>query len=443
MTNPETHAYPGLLRAHETRKSFHVRGEVYLLGSLERGVTIYGQQVRAHNLAWALWRSRAGSRYDKIAVVGGGIAGLTAAACCLGLQEGAELTLIERHWDFCAFQQGSDIRWVHPRIYDWPEPGSRAPSASLPVLNWQAGRASDVAHQILTAFGGFVNRRGPFSAFLGASSVSIDSARGRISWTGAPALREGAYFRPGDIGSWTKEFDLIIVAAGFGLEVVPPQFATPSYWRNEPYGQPVFDGKQAMFLVSGYGDGAIVDLCRLAIGRFRQDRILDELFGDRLVEAEKELLPLARQDLTGRAFYDALDCALGNGTLGTKLHDELAKRIRRDTKVILQASGSGSPANSGFHQLMLPTTSFANRVLLYLLHQIGAFELTFDMLEAAVARYGVPTKNVICRHGPATLDTIRSVFVDPSSISGRLQELARTQAQVTTRLWDAGCFPPH
>jgi hypothetical protein len=36
------------------------------------------------------------------------------------------------------------------------------------------------------------------------------------------------------------------------------------------------------YVVSGYGDGALVDLCRLTIERFRQDTILYELFGPEL-----------------------------------------------------------------------------------------------------------------------------------------------------------------
>jgi hypothetical protein len=46
-------------------------------------------------------------------------------------------------------QEGSDTRWVHPRIYDWPNEGSTSPAAALPILNWNAGRASDVVVEVL------------------------------------------------------------------------------------------------------------------------------------------------------------------------------------------------------------------------------------------------------------------------------------------------------
>jgi NADH dehydrogenase FAD-containing subunit len=55
-------------------------GNVFLLGCLEKRVTLYSQQVRAINLAAALideGRIKANSR---VAIIGGGAAGITAAA---------------------------------------------------------------------------------------------------------------------------------------------------------------------------------------------------------------------------------------------------------------------------------------------------------------------------------------------------------------------------
>jgi hypothetical protein len=51
-----------------------------------------------------------------------------------------------------------------------------------------------------------------------------------------------------------------------------------SYWRNEELGQPSLDEPQRAYLVSGQGDGAMIDLLRLRISQYRQDRILEELF---------------------------------------------------------------------------------------------------------------------------------------------------------------------
>lgn len=53
---------------------------VYVLGCLARYVTVYAQQVRALNLVDSLAKSGLLSLHSRVAVIGGGIAGLTAAA---------------------------------------------------------------------------------------------------------------------------------------------------------------------------------------------------------------------------------------------------------------------------------------------------------------------------------------------------------------------------
>jgi hypothetical protein len=169
----------------EIEANYSIAPGLYVIRSLERGVTIYSQQVRAHNLAWALSELHRGGgrKLGKVAVVGGGIAGLTTAACLLSLlsdDANVAITLFERSWDLCPFQQGADVRWVHPHIYNWPRAGSRAPEASLPVLNWTEGRASDVASAVMREFGKFHarfgNRADAMSIYLGLQHFRIDAA---------------------------------------------------------------------------------------------------------------------------------------------------------------------------------------------------------------------------------------------------------------------------
>jgi hypothetical protein len=62
-----------LQRAQEIEAAFAAKAGLYLLGSLERGVTVYSQQVRAHNLVWALQllSKEANLAVREVAVVGG------------------------------------------------------------------------------------------------------------------------------------------------------------------------------------------------------------------------------------------------------------------------------------------------------------------------------------------------------------------------------------
>jgi len=46
-------------------------------------------------------------------------------------------------------QRECESRWVHPHVYDWPEPDSlNDNTGDLPILNWTAGSARDVIAQI-------------------------------------------------------------------------------------------------------------------------------------------------------------------------------------------------------------------------------------------------------------------------------------------------------
>ena len=120
---------------------------LHVLGCSDRPSTLFMQQCRAINLAWALREKGQLKPGSRIAVIGGGVGGLTAAAACRLLD--CQVTVLERLDGPLALQRGNHTRFLHPRIYDWPEPGSTAGETDLPVLNWSAGLAGDVADTIL------------------------------------------------------------------------------------------------------------------------------------------------------------------------------------------------------------------------------------------------------------------------------------------------------
>lgn len=440
--------FPTKLRPSQVEASFRVRRGLYVIGSLEQGVTIYNQQVRAHNLAWALWELHRGGKRDlgKVAVVGGGIAGLTMTACLLGLLENEKrvsITLFEQSWDLCPFQQGADVRWVHPHIYNWPRPGSRAPSASLPVLNWTEGRASDVARMVLSEFGKFhsefTHRTGFMSVYLGLRHFQIDEKKGEISWIAHGTAPSDEFFHLAKPEGTVSKFDTIILATGFGTETRLPEYPIESYWRNEQLSQPPLDGAQRRYLISGYGDGALVDLCRLTIERFRQDTIVYELFKDDLERVEayfhRKLNDRPNQDIfkllqtsENKILHDAK----------SRLHD----RIRKDTKVTLHLRGRENKATT-FSYIFGPHSSFLHRVITFLLYRCGAFALDFGELNRAVKRHQVETKFVLCRYGANTIEHLSNLFVSPKSMARRFEEMKENQSQVPERLWLPGTFPQY
>lgn len=427
----------------EVEGTFQMRDGLYLLGCLERGVTIYSQQIRAHNLAWALWElSQKGLPLGNVAIVGGGIAGLTLSACLLALDHNVKITLFEKSWDLCPLQQGSDVRWVHPRIYDWPFEGSRAPSASLPVLDWSEGRASDVARTILRDFSRysatFATSSRRLKVYLGLRNFEIGAANRKITWVGHAASLREEFFELGRPEGDAQQFDKIILTTGFGTEAHVDGYKKESYWRNEQLGQPPFDGSQHRFLISGFGDGALVDLCRLTIERFRQDTIAYELFGEDLEKTEQyfadQIGALGRDHNFFNVFKEH------ETTWLEAPKTRLAGRIRKDTKLTLHLRGRDNEIKS-FSEIFGRRSSFLHRLIVYLLYRCGAFDLEFSELKEAVERRGVTPENVLCRYGADTVEHTKRLFSDAANIEDRLVEIKAKQAQKPMRYWVPGTFP--
>ena len=445
MSVPEEKAAERRLqRAIEGEATFRVVDGLYVIGSLERGVTVYKQQVRAHNLTWAIWELRSAQKLPalkNVAVVGGGIAGLTAAGCFLSLFDTAKVTVFEQLWDLCPLQQGCDNRWLHPRIYEWPAPGSRAPGASLPVMNWSEGRASDVARNVLTEFGRFRSEFDPMNerlqVYVGVDTLRITASKRNIEWRGHTAANEGSFFKVGAAEAKSESFDAIVVACGFGLESIAPDYPTASYWRNEQIGQPILDGKQQTFLISGYGDGALTDLFRLTIERFRQDTVLYEIFKE-LEKVETYFAGVWPEAKWGDNAFELFEKSGDNGLNAAA--ELLSKRIRKDTRVILHVKGRGSSYKSITH-IFGPHSSFLNRLLTYLLHRCNAFAVSLDALPVAVHNCRVPPGNVLCRYGADALGHLRGLFVDVVTIDERLDEMKDSQLQKPRLNWEPGIFP--
>lgn len=423
-------------RADAIEKTFKISNGLYLVGSLETGVTIYRQQVRAHNLVWALWEIARASHAEpsSIAIVGGGITGLTVAACVLSRFKKSQVTVFEKHWDFCPLQLGCDTRWLHPRIYDWPQYGSRAPSASLPVLNWNEGRASDVARSIVQQFGQHcIPNAERLKIYLGLTHMRITAATRTIQWMGRRASYDGTFLRSPHSEGASEQFDLTILAPGYGIE--RSDYGTPSYWQNEELGQPILNGGRRPYLISGYGDGALVDLCRLTIERFRQDTVLYDLFGRNLDQVEDTLLTKLH-NVSPADHFKFLNEEVADVT--GPAANELAKRIRKDTVVTLHLAGR-TETNTSLEHAFSHRSSFLNKLLLFLLYRCGAFSTSFVKLKQAGEEQAVPESNILCRYGPDTTSHVQQLFVDPDTVKSALAAIKDKQS--SQRLWRLGSFP--
>ncbi|MCV2350811.1 hypothetical protein [Paucibacter sp. Y2R2-4] len=416
---------------------------IYAIGLADNLVTIRSQQLRAICLAELLHSATPTLERKNIAIIGGGIAGLTLSARLLQLGW-MDIRIFERLTDLLAVQNGCDTRWIHPQIIDWPLPESKVDMSDLPILNWTTDTASNVSYEIEAGWQKIVDscavkpsndrgsiRRGKFtrtiSVLLGVTHLKISmrpsSSKGRKRIKDHPVVEwirdtkvsnrkiDGDTAQP----SGQESFSKVILATGFGIETG----TSDSYWRNESLGQLNIDGAQRRFLVSGLGDGAISDLLRLTTKNFRPDRVVNELSLSALEgflrgQAKNDLLKTLESLTTSRK--QALQIAKHDLH---ELIDYFSDRKRDDTYVVLHAIG-----RLGFREAFRQSkASTLNKVFLYVLYKNGAFQYVesakYREEEVVAANKDVPAENIIRRHGVDRAKVVSDLFATYRIASGR------------------------
>lgn len=402
------------------------RTRLFLIGTFDDHVTVFSQQVRALNLAWALIESgevpsRADGGRMKIAVVGAGFTGLTFVAGLLKKHAAVDVTVFEERDTLIPLQQGSDSRWLHPHIYDWPEEGSEASVAMLPVLNWRAARASDVVVEVLAEWerskrdadaAGATVRLFCNTRHLQIAPCAFDRGRAEVEWV-AEERDPWTGTDPGEqrTEGTSEAFDMVVLAVGFGLEVDNPS----SYWRNETLGQPSLNQPRRTFIVSGQGDGAMIDLLRLRVSQYRQDRILAELFHgkSKLLDRLKELRTEYKNGRLGATAFQRLEalCAPGAATEPEvkELIGALKKRLRRDTDVILRMKVRSVAELLDTNSSRM---SFQNAVLVYLLYKCGGFAPSSQPEDLLRQRLALRADRIVRRHGTKRAGQLERLLSD-------------------------------
>lgn len=418
--------------AREVLKTYRVDGSaLYIVGMFDTGVTVFSQQIRALNLAWAAIeaelipaikpdQSPSTEKRFKVAVIGGGFAGLTVVAGLLSKGADAQITLFEQRDTLLPLQQGSDSRWLHPRVYDWPKEGSQANVAMLPVLNWTAARASDVVVQVLAEWKKVLaepNRVSP-ELYCNARHLQIHETkegkdRLKVEWVGEKRNAvDGTAYQEAEFAAVGKsdDFDVVILTIGFGLE----RDGALSYWRNETIGQPSLDQARRTFLVSGQGDGAMIDLLRIRISQYRQDRILEELFNGKveLLNAIQHIYRNHQDDVNKSGLFsdlEGLECHELIKSEFTMVTKDLRHRLRRDTEVILHLQVTK------LSQLFDPATariSFQNKLLVFFLYKCGGFVPSALEEHKLVQQHSIHRDRIVRRHGTHRDDQLRAILSD-------------------------------
>lgn len=328
------------------------RPGLYVLGSFAKRVTLYSQQVRALNLVEALCRTGALAPGSRVAVIGGGAAGLTAAAGAA--VRGLEVSRLEKFSVPLRLQRQSQKRYLHPHIYDWPYEGSLDERTGLPLLDWGAGNADQVAREIEDGWEEVKGREGVkvTESFDLVGDIAIHPAtRNRVSlnWND----RQGPH---------TANFEAVIIAVGFGLEADAE--GKRSYWKDDW----LDFNERKKWLVSGYGDGGLTDLIRLCVQDFRHEEIVEHFAKAHDLKEEREHLLRIEAEAEARHSPEEKREFLTEEYQKLKsdsLMNVLKERLRSDVTVVLNGK---SPNIYG------PESSILNRFVVSQLARLGRFE---------------------------------------------------------------------
>ena len=184
----------------------------------------------------------------------------------------------------CPLQQGCDSRWLHPRIYNWPDYESGLPN-HIHLSYWTSGRASDVTDAILKQFEA-IRRKSPILNVFLQASLRIDAGTKTITGTGVKRVDQSDR-RTGFID---RKYNIIVVAAGFGLER-----KDPSYDSALTGGARTSLSRSSLLVVRAPLSCRVTEMALLSIcvasrsNGFVKDTIIKELFGPALEQSEDEL----------------------------------------------------------------------------------------------------------------------------------------------------------
>jgi hypothetical protein len=233
--------------------SLESRQNVYYLMPFAERLSFVAQQLRALNLVWALAKIGKIRPQSSVAVVGAGLAGVTAGCalaaygCRVSVFETAEATMLR--------QRQTDHRIVHPEINAWPDPEVLTHTTALPMLDWYFNICSDAIKliddqrkQIVAACGGrltFICEHTVRDAHpirrLQEDLVSIESV---------PRCEE--------------LFHLALIAVGFDADREYLDLSPIDYWMADNLETDSQKTKFDNIVISGCGDGGMIDALRCA-----------------------------------------------------------------------------------------------------------------------------------------------------------------------------------
>jgi hypothetical protein len=301
-------------------------------------VSIDVQQIRAMNLVHSLFYHKYLEPGMSLAVVGGGFAGITAAAYAAALN--AKVTLFEQFNNVLNVQEKASHRWVCPGLTMWPTPRELQFHADLPVMDWQAGTAREIVEYMRSRWKMLVDTS--LVDYKSPRQVNVDDSGG-VSYTSTD-----------DPLGKTIHFDRVIVAVGLGSEGLD----SARYW--DPDALTTQSTTLQHYAIAGLGDGAVADVLRVRLGDM--DDWLPDIAPYLSDVAEEVRVAEAKASASGNFSTTIRDLYTSMTGLG-KLEAVIGGKLRPHTRVTLL----------GLHATPFdPKACPLNRLLLYLVAKLSA-----------------------------------------------------------------------
>lgn len=388
---------------------------VHFIGPYGHRVSFASQQRRALNTVWALFQTDKLRQGSKVAVIGAGLAGVTAAAGLIA--KGCVVQLYEREGSALQTQAGALHRLLHPTVNFWPATDLQ-PDTAFPFFDWASGHCHEIVADLLKEWVGpqpqpfrrsmSGQQEEGFEKRLQAFNRNCEVAR----------LEQGDGDRvkviPVDDKKETKSFDIVLVTIGFGEEPKVVGAKNDSYWRDDDLNAIAKSGLKS-FLVSGTGDGGLIDTLRILHSQFDDGELtinlaqaLSEANVTNSIEAlEAEAADLlAADEVAGRdkaaerlasGYRDFLEYEIPENIV-TDLDRSLRTVAGRCVLLVGRLSKPFSPGAAPIHKLLIAHALWRN-VLTYEIKDLDSEDDQLVLRVNGQPPEPVTPDHAIARHG--------------------------------------------
>jgi len=282
---------------------------IYFIGPFGSRVSFESQQKRALYIVGSLLGLGHIKPLHKVAVVGAGLAGLMATLALSA--RGQHVELFEASEGPLTLQAGAFHRFIHPSVNFWPIHDA-VRTTRLPFLDWYSadGRAviETLTRQWVGPDDGHVRGFDSEEVKPLVSYLNLPPHYGhrmKLERFEAGKVVMSALERTGEF-----EFDVVLLAMGFGVEETFDDPDQKAYWNHDFLEQRARNPGQHI-IVSGTGDGGLIDCLRLVYSDFRKGdfpltvikRLEEGKFETRSSLREIENQAPAGPDLAARATY--------------------------------------------------------------------------------------------------------------------------------------------